>query len=66
MKTSLGIWAFGPMVTRFVPAGYQPQWASESTASSVRSIAARRVASSGETSPPRPKRGSRCRPVAMQ
>ncbi len=27
MKTSLGIWALGPMVTRFVPAGYQPQWA---------------------------------------
>ena len=25
MKTSLGIWAFGPMVNRFVPAGYQPQ-----------------------------------------
>jgi xylose isomerase len=25
MKTSLGIWAFGPMVTRFVPAGYQPE-----------------------------------------
>jgi xylose isomerase len=25
MKTSLGIWAFGPMVTRFVPVGYQPQ-----------------------------------------
>jgi xylose isomerase len=24
MKTSLGIWAFGPMVTRFVPVGYQP------------------------------------------
>jgi xylose isomerase len=24
MKTSLGIWAFGPMVTRFVPGGYQP------------------------------------------
>ena len=24
MKTSLGIWAFGPMVTRFVPMGYQP------------------------------------------
>ncbi len=23
MKTSLGIWAFGPMVTRFVPGGYQ-------------------------------------------
>src|ERR1700743_2396612 len=26
MKTSLGIWAFGPMSTRFVPGGYQPQW----------------------------------------
>ncbi len=24
MKTSLGIWAFGPMITRFVPVGYQP------------------------------------------
>jgi len=24
MRTSLGIWAFGPMVTRFVPGGYQP------------------------------------------
>jgi hypothetical protein len=22
MKTSLGIWAFGSMVTRFVPGGY--------------------------------------------
>ena len=25
MRTSLGIWAFGPMITRFVPAGYQPE-----------------------------------------
>ena len=25
MKTSLGIWAFGPMVTRFVPGGYQAE-----------------------------------------
>ncbi len=25
LKTSIGIWAFGPMITRFVPAGYQPQ-----------------------------------------
>jgi xylose isomerase len=24
MKTSLGIWALGPMITRFVPGGYQP------------------------------------------
>ena len=25
MKTSLGIWALGSMVTRFVPGGYQPR-----------------------------------------
>ena len=36
MKTSLGIWAFGPMVTRFVPAGYQPDHAAESTEQRVR------------------------------
>ena len=36
MKTSLGIWAFGPMVTRFVPGGYQPQWAGETTVERVR------------------------------
>jgi xylose isomerase len=36
MRTSLGIWALGPMVTRFVPVGYQPQWAEESTAEKVR------------------------------
>lgn len=36
MKTSLGIWALGPMVTRFVPGGYQPQWASETMPERVR------------------------------
>src|SRR6266545_6061921 len=36
MKTSLGIWAFGSMATRFVPGGYQPQWANETTAARVR------------------------------
>ncbi len=36
MKTSLGIWALGSMVTRFVPGGYQPQWAGETTAERVR------------------------------
>jgi xylose isomerase len=36
MKTSLGIWAMGPMVTRFVPGGYQPQWAGEPVAEKVR------------------------------
>jgi xylose isomerase len=35
MKTSLGIWALGTMATRFVPGGYQPQWAGESTASKI-------------------------------
>jgi xylose isomerase len=25
MQTSLGIWALGPMITRFVPGGYQPE-----------------------------------------
>ena len=36
MKTSLGIWALGPMVTRFVPGGYQPDRAGETTADRVR------------------------------
>jgi xylose isomerase len=36
MKTSLGIWAFGAMVTRFVPSGYQPEHgASEPVAEKV-------------------------------
>ena len=35
VKTGLGIWAFGAMGTRFVPGGYQPQWAGESTAGKV-------------------------------
>ena len=35
MKTSLGIWALGPMVTRFVPGGYQPHHAGESTSVKV-------------------------------
>ena len=44
MKTSLGIWALGPMVTRFVPGGYQPEHAGESTADKV----ARAVGGLGE------------------
>ena len=35
LKTSLGIWAMGPMVTRFVPVGYQPQHTGETTAERV-------------------------------
>jgi xylose isomerase len=36
LKTSLGIWALGPMVTRFVPGGYQPEWAGEDMPARVR------------------------------
>ena len=36
MKTSLGIWALGSMVTRFVPGGYQPEHAGETTVQRVR------------------------------
>jgi len=36
MKTSLGIWAMGPMVTRFNPGGYKPELAARSTAEHVR------------------------------
>jgi xylose isomerase len=35
MKTSLGIWALGSMVTRFMPVGYKPDLAKESTADKV-------------------------------
>jgi xylose isomerase len=36
LKTSLGIWALGGMVTRFVPSGYQPEHRDEPTAEKVR------------------------------
>jgi xylose isomerase len=36
VKTSLGIWAFGPMATRFVPGGYKPELAGQSTVERVR------------------------------
>ena len=36
MKTSLGIWAFGSMATRFVPGGYKPELANETTVQRVR------------------------------
>jgi xylose isomerase len=36
MKTSLGIWAFGQMVTRFVPIGYKPELAGDTTVQKVR------------------------------
>ena len=36
MQTSLGIWAFGAMATRFNPGGYKPELAGISTAAKVR------------------------------
>jgi xylose isomerase len=36
VKTSLGIWAFGGMATRFNPGGYKPELAGASTAQKVR------------------------------
>jgi len=36
MKTSLGIWAFGGMATRFNPGGYKPELASVPTVAKVR------------------------------
>ncbi len=35
LKTSLGIWAFGSMVTRFMPVGYQPALTNATTAEKV-------------------------------
>jgi hypothetical protein len=35
VKTSLGIWALGGMVTRFVPEGYQPEHGRETTVEKV-------------------------------
>src|ERR671938_159270 len=36
MKTSLGIWAMGSMVTRFVPEGYKPELRGRTTVENVR------------------------------
>ena len=36
LKTSHGIWALGPMVTRFVPGGYKPELAGQTTVERVR------------------------------
>src|SRR6267143_254830 len=36
MKTSLGIWAFGGMATRFNPGGYKPELTGASTVEKVR------------------------------
>jgi xylose isomerase len=40
MKTSLGIWAFGNMATRFNPAGYKPELSGASTVEKVQTAVA--------------------------
>jgi xylose isomerase len=35
MRTSLGIWAMGPMITRFIPGGYKPDERGDTTAERV-------------------------------
>jgi hypothetical protein len=40
VKTSLGIWGFGAMATRFNPGGYKPELAAASTADRVRTAVA--------------------------
>ena len=40
MKTSLGIWAFGAMATRFNPGGYKPELAGATTVAKVRTAVA--------------------------
>src|ERR1044072_6907237 len=40
MKTSLGIWAFGSMATRFNPGGYKPELSGASTVQKVRTAVA--------------------------
>ena len=70
MKTSLGIWALGPMVTRFVPGGYQPQWARRvdgGEGARARSTGLGDLMDGyefhypGELSPRQPRRGARAR-----
>ena len=40
MRTSLAIWAFGPMATRFNPGGYKPDLAASRIAGRVRTAVA--------------------------
>ncbi|MGH7903155.1 MAG: TIM barrel protein [Candidatus Dormibacteraceae bacterium] len=39
LKNSVGIWAFGPSVTRFVPAGYHPEVAGEDMVERTKRVA---------------------------
>ncbi len=39
LKNSVGVWAFGPAVTRFVPRGYHPEAADEPVADKTRRVA---------------------------
>ena len=39
LRNSVGIWAFGPSATRFVPAGYHPEVSGESMVEKTRRVA---------------------------
>src|SRR5579872_5541434 len=39
LKSSIGIWAFGPLGTRFLPAGYHPEVANERPLERARRVA---------------------------
>ena len=38
VKNSVGVWAFGPAVTRFVPPGYHPEVANEDMVSKSKRV----------------------------
>ena len=38
LKSSIGIWAFGPLGTRFLAAGYHPEFANESPLDRARRV----------------------------
>jgi hypothetical protein len=48
LRNSVGVWAFGPAVTRFVPPGYHPEAANEPMVDKTRRTAWR-------ISPPAPR-----------
>ena len=39
LRNSVGVWAFGPAVTRFVPPGYHPEAADETMVDKTRRVA---------------------------
>ena len=52
MKTSLGIWAFGNMATRFNPGGYKPELAGQTTTDRIQTAVAPTMLSSSNVPQP--------------